>query len=123
MRRPLHIHYINLTPGRCSAEQKTNSSPLVPVQQHPTETLRGGLLTPVPVWVGVDGPCDGYEQPRDESCLQGQLEGDFLADNRDLVLVKSRLGTGDTVTIYMCLPPLAPGDSQLQVPPVAKQNQ
>lgn len=47
------------------------------------------LDTPVPVWVGVDGPCDGDEQPGDESCLQGQLEGDFLGDNRDSVLVKT----------------------------------
>lgn len=37
---------------------------------------------PVPVWVGVDGPRDGYEHPRDESCLQGQLKGDFLGEKR-----------------------------------------
>lgn len=39
---------------------------------------------PVPVCMGVHSPSDGDEQPRDKSCLQGQLKGDSLGDNRDL---------------------------------------
>lgn len=46
---------------------------------------------PVPVWVGVHSPSDGDEQPRDESCLQGQLKGHFLGDNRHLVSAKNHL--------------------------------
>lgn len=54
----------------------------------PPSTLPRRWTPPVPVGVGVDGPCDGYEHPRDKACLQGQLEGDFLEDDRDLVLAK-----------------------------------
>lgn len=106
MRGHLHIRYISLTPGRCSSAtegkfQPPCSCPATPHREPPPSVT--DTPTPVPVWVAVDGPGDGYEQPRDESCLQGQLEGDFLADNGDLVLVKSTLGTGDTVTIYVPL--------------------
>lgn len=57
------------------------------------------LDTPVPVWVVVDGPSDGDEQPGDESCLQGQLEGDFLGDNRDLVLAKKKKTQSQSQTL------------------------
>ncbi|KAI1237480.1 hypothetical protein IHE44_0013554 [Lamprotornis superbus] len=76
--------YLMLTSGRCYSGMESKLQPPCSTQQCPMEA-------PVPVWVGLHSPSDGDEQPRDNSCLQGQLKGDFLGDNRDLVSAKNHV--------------------------------
>lgn len=118
---------LDFTPGRCYSGRESKFQPLLAPSQLPMEPPCPQRWThththpPIPVGVGVDGACDGYERPRDESSLQGQLEGDFLGDNGDLLLAESHLQSDntpgaprDTVSIH-ATPPTR--DSQPQVLP------
>ena len=113
-----NVIFVFFTPSRCYLGTKSKFQPPSSVRQCLMEPPCPRCWTPpVPVWVGVDGPRDGYEHPRDKSCLQGQLEGDFLGEQQGFSVNRIKhigkgLGLGvtprqpcDTVSGHVTHPP------------------